>query len=182
MLEHTAEWPHSLDSILSIGESSTKLSISHALNCDYISMIVSIDHSLINTATGSYVSSFQMMRFLILIYFFIVQGKVLSITLGVITNASIHASHGNMTITRSTCDQCLCEMINGSSNVSILALNCLQYNSSQVKCQLFTTSDYDQMSWFTMLDSVGSSFYFSELPSISTTSEIHLPTKIWKLV
>ena len=107
-----------------------------------------------------------------LIYFFIVQGKVLSITLGVIPNASVNASHGNMTIDRLTCDECLCEMINGSSNVSILAFNCLQYNGSQVTCQLFTASDYDQMSWFTMLNSVDSSFYFSELPTIPVTGEI----------
>ena len=84
-------------------------------------------------------------------------------SVGIIRSSSLRLNpSSNITIYRSTCYECLCDMFTVTGNVS---LNCFMLNTSRVACQLFHEGDYQTSSSHQIQGNTNSIFYFLQLPS-----------------
>ena len=89
--------------------------------------------------------------------------------IGKIYNASLGTDLFNLTINASTCEECLCLMMNSTSTDFIQSFNCLTSEINDVNCELFTNATYFNSSFYQMIAQLNSTFYFQQLPSINPT-------------
>ena len=86
------------------------------------------------------------------------------ILLGLIRNFSLIAMPSDITISRSTCEDCQCAMLTSMNNLTILSFNCLTLNPTGVVCQLFTSVTYLTPQSYQMVPNTSSTYYFRQLP------------------
>ena len=102
--------------------------------------------------------------FPMIILYLVINNPISGIQIGVIHNASLMVmASSNKTINGITCDECVCAMLNNSANSSIVSFNCYIESITNVSCQLFTMTDY-QNSFYPMRINFQSTFYFLQLP------------------
>ena len=117
------------------------------------------------------------MKFIIMVLVLLTMNDtIIGRSVGVIRNSSLRLNpSSNITIYRSTCNECLCDMFTDTRNKSIVSLNCFILNTSRVACQLFNEGDYQTSSSYQIEINSNSIFYFLQLPSndppiLTTTS------------
>jgi hypothetical protein len=106
------------------------------------------------------------MKFLAMIIIYLVANNAVSaVSIGLIRNASLMMiSSSNITLNRSTCDECLCAMLMSTGNSSIVSFNCYIKQITSVVCQLFTVTDYQISTFYQVDTNFNSIFYFLQLP------------------
>ncbi len=112
------------------------------------------------------------MLFALNLVFFCVLPNINSMRIGIIRNASLLTNCSYLTMNVSTCNECLCTMLNSSQNVSILSLNCHINNISSVSCELFIAATYLNGCSYQMENNFNSSFYFQQLPSTNQSISV----------
>ncbi|CAF3471975.1 unnamed protein product, partial [Rotaria socialis] len=118
----------------------------------------------------------------LIIPYFIATPYIDAILVGVIYNSSLAVSNLNVTLQKSSCENCLCMMLNETNNNSIQSLNCYTNSGNNVSCQIFTTYVYASSSFFQMIYDSNSIFYFRQLPSINeSTTVAATTTSSWSL-
>lgn len=102
----------------------------------------------------------------ILTIFFILFPNSQTLPIGIIRNASLFLMNISANFTNeTTCENCVCKMLNSNGNLSIVSLNCLIKNVNLVTCELFTMINYQTTSFYKMQNDNNSTFYFLELPT-----------------
>ena len=97
---------------------------------------------------------------------FILFPHIQTVQIGIIQNASLILMNTGINITNeTTCQNCLCQMLNINGNLSIVSLNCFIKNVNSVTCQLFTMINYQIASFYEMQSNTNSTFYFLQLPT-----------------
>ena len=112
----------------------------------------------------------------LIISYFIATYNIDAVRVGIIYNTSLTLSGFNITVQKSTCKQCLCMMFNITSNSSIQSLNCYANSNNNVTCQMFTADMYISSSFFQLMNSTNSTFYFLQLPSINESTTVATTT------
>ncbi len=111
------------------------------------------------------------MKFIaIIIVFLAVNNSISAVRVGIIRNASLMLTvSSNITINRSTCNECVCVTLAITGNSSIVSLNCYINDIYRVVCQLFTMTDYWFSSFYKIETNFNSTFYFLQLPLSNPT-------------
>jgi hypothetical protein len=115
----------------------------------------------------------------LILILFTASNNISATQVGVIYNASLTTFPSNRTISASSCNECLCTMLNFTGNTSILSLNCYTNNTDTVICELFSPAAYASSYVYSMENNSNSTFYFQQLPSIvqsETTTEMMMAT------
>ena len=91
---------------------------------------------------------------------------VIAAPAGMIYNTSLTIiPSSNITMNKSTCQECLCTIVTTMENSSIVSFNCYVKDISTVVCQLFTMANYWFSSFYSMESNFNSTFYLLKLPS-----------------
>jgi len=113
------------------------------------------------------------MKFIaIIIVFLTANNGISAVRVGIIRNTSLMLTDSsNITMNRSTCNECVCDMLTITGNSSIVSFNCYMNGIDRVVCQLFTMTDYWFSSFYKIETNFNSTFYFLQLP-LNNQSEI----------
>ena len=91
---------------------------------------------------------------------------ILTISVGIIRNASLDILNAPTTLINGSCDDCTCALL---GNSTFFSLNCFADN---LTCQLH--SIHNQHEPYTMTNSAHTSFYFVSLPTFVTTTSTNI--------
>lgn len=122
------------------------------------------------------------MKFMIIfLHLLVMSNIIMGRSVGVIRNATLRFNPSlYIMITRSRCNECLCDMFTGIGNQSIVSFNCLMLSASQVTCEMFNKKSYNTSSYL-METNQNSIFYFLELPPPIVTTNAKLATTAGKI-